>query len=244
MPYAGYSGDIIHIVASFLWKIDILYPEFTEFHRRIIGILSRGDIFAAYNKAIINRSPAKVWRRNNNPGGGNFFTGGDSLEESKIPILVGAAQYRQEKDVAKPLDPLGLMVEASRRALSDSGAPRLEDLIDRAYVVNLFQWPYRDVPGMLAERLGIAPREKFYTAVGGNTPQVLVNRAARSLASGECRAVLMTGAEAFYALRRALKGEVVLDWPESEPPERIEGDNRPGISEIESRYDLFLPSYM
>jgi len=166
------------------------------------------------------------------------------MKESEIPILVGAAQFRQDKDVAKPLDPLGLMVEASRRALSDSGAPRLEELIDRVYVVNLFQWPYRDVPGMLSERLGIAPREKFYTAVGGNTPQVLVNTAARSLASGECRAVLMTGAEAFYALRRALKGEIVLDWPESEPPERIEGDNRPGVSEIESRYDLFLPSYM
>ncbi|TFG93648.1 MAG: acetyl-CoA acetyltransferase [Syntrophobacterales bacterium] len=166
------------------------------------------------------------------------------MKKSKIPILVGAAQYRQSKDAVKPLDPLGLMVEASRMALSDSGVPRLEDLIDRVYVVNLFQWPYRDVPGMLAERLCIAPREKFYTAVGGNTPQVLVNKAARSLASGECRAVLMTGAEAFYALRRALKGEVVLDWPESEPPERIEGDNRSGISEIESRYDLFLPSYM
>jgi len=166
------------------------------------------------------------------------------MEESKIPILVGAAQYRQSKDAAKPLDPLGLMVEASRRALSDSGAPRLKDLVDRVYVVNLFQWPYRDVLGMLAERLGIAPREKFYTAVGGNTPQVLVNKAARSLASGECRAVLMTGAEAFYALRRALKGEVILDWSESEPPERIEGDNRSGISDIESRYDLFLPSYM
>jgi len=54
-----YSGDSIHIVASFLRKIDILYPEFTEFHRRIIGILSRRDIFAAYNKAIINRSLVK-----------------------------------------------------------------------------------------------------------------------------------------------------------------------------------------
>ena len=166
------------------------------------------------------------------------------MEESKIPILVGVAQYTQSKDATKPLDPLGLMVEASRRALSDTGVLRLEDHVDRIYAVNLFQWPYRDVPGMLAERLGIVPREKFYTAVGGNTPQVLVNQASRSLALGECRAVLMTGAEAFYALRQALKGEVILDWPESEAPERIEGDNRPGVSDIESKYDLFLPSYM
>ncbi len=166
------------------------------------------------------------------------------MNPERIPVIVGAAQYRQAKDAEAPLDPLGLMERAGRKALADTGNAGIGALIDELHVIQLFQWSYRDAPGMLAQRLALNCRKNYYTAVGGNTPQMLVAKAARSLASGESRAVLMTGAEAFYALRRALKGEVVLQWPEAEPPEHIEGDNRSGLNDLEGRYDLFLPSYM
>ena len=166
------------------------------------------------------------------------------MKDGNVPIIVGAAQYRQEKDSAHPLHPLGLMEEASRRALNDTGSAEIRNSIDEVYVVNLFLFSYRDAPGLLARKLGINPQRQFYTAVGGNTPQALVNNAARSLDAGECRAVLMTGAEAFYALRRASKGEVVLDWPKSESPERIDGNNPPGISALENKYDLSRPIHV
>jgi len=166
------------------------------------------------------------------------------MTESYVPILVGAAQYTQPKDTASPLDPLGMMARACAGALDDAGGSGLKGMIDTLYVVNLFQWPYRDAPGMLSRALGIRPERSFYLPIGGNSPQMLVNRAARELASGKSRAVMFTGAEAIYSLRRALKGEVAIDWPQSDPPERIDGEDLSGVSEIEGLYDLYLPVYV
>ncbi|HHO77308.1 MAG TPA: acetyl-CoA acetyltransferase [Deltaproteobacteria bacterium] len=161
-----------------------------------------------------------------------------------MPILVGAAQYTQPKDTLYPLDPLGMMARACIGALDDAGVHAFREMIDTLYVVNLFQWPYRDAPGMLSRSLGITPERSFYLPIGGNTPQMLVNRAARALASGQSRAVLLTGAEAIYSLRRALKGDVVIDWPTSEQPEKIDGEDLPGVSGLEAAYDLYMPSYV
>ncbi|KAF0155273.1 MAG: acetyl-CoA C-acetyltransferase [Syntrophaceae bacterium] len=163
---------------------------------------------------------------------------------SSSPVIIGVAQFTQAKKTERPLDPLGLMVKTSQDALSDAGAARLKDVIDCVYVMNLFQWSYRDAPGQLSARLGLKPRQASYLPVGGNTPQLLVNKAARDLAAGRCKAVLMTGAEAIYSLRRASKGDIVLDWPESVPPDRIDGENTNGVDKIEELYDLFFPSFM
>ena len=163
---------------------------------------------------------------------------------SSSPVIVGVAQFTQHKNTERPLDPLSLMVKTSSDALSDSAVSELKDFVDCVYVMNLFQWSYRDAPGMLSARLGINPRQASYLPVGGNTPQLIVNRAARDLAAGRCKAVLMTGAEAIYSLRRALKGNIVLDWPESVPPDRIDGENTNGFDRLEALYDLFFPSSM
>lgn len=163
---------------------------------------------------------------------------------SSSPVIVGVAQFTQHKNTERPLDPLSLMVKTSSEALSDSGVSGLKDFVDCVYVMNLFQWSYRDAPGMLSARLGINPSQASYLPVGGNSPQLIVNRAARDLAAGRCKAVLMTGAEAIYSLRRALKGNIVLDWPESVPPDRTDGENTNGFDRIEELYDLFFPSSM
>jgi acetyl-CoA C-acetyltransferase len=136
------------------------------------------------------------------------------------------------------------MAGSSRDALDDTGSSSIRDLIDQVYVVNLFQWPCRDAPGELCGRLGIKAEKRSYLPVGGNTPQLLVNRVSRDLAAGRCRAALMAGAEAIYSLKKALKGEIVLDWPESHPPDRIDGENPGGVDDLEAAYDLFLPSHI
>jgi len=166
------------------------------------------------------------------------------MQMSYTPVIVGAAQFTQHKKTERPLDPLSLMEKTSSDALIDTGALQLKDYIDCVYVMNLFQWSYRDAPGMLSERLGIKPNQASYLAIGGNTPQMMVNSAARDLAAGRCRAVLMTGAEAIYSLKRAMKGALALNWPPSEPPERIDGENTSGVDKIEEAYNLFFPSLM
>ena len=168
----------------------------------------------------------------------------EEMQMSSSPVIVGVAQFTQHKKTERPLDPLSLMVKTSSDALIDSGAPELRDFIDCVYVMNLFQWSYRDAPGMLSSMLGMKPRQASYLPIGGNTPQMMVNKAARDLAAGRCKAVLITGAEAIYSLRRAMKGNVVLEWSRSLPPDRIDGENTIGVDKIEESYDLFFPSLM
>jgi len=163
---------------------------------------------------------------------------------SSSPVIIGAAQFTQAKNTERPLDPLSLIVKASRDALDDAGTPKLKDFIDCVYVMNLFQWSYRDAPGQLSAALGLKPSQASYLPIGGNTPQLIVNKAARDLALGRCQAVLMTGAEAIYSLRRAMKGDIMLDWPQSAPPDRIDGENTNGVDELEILYELFLPSFV
>jgi acetyl-CoA C-acetyltransferase len=166
------------------------------------------------------------------------------MKRTSIPIIVGAAQYTQRKDTERPLDPLSLMVQTGRDAIGDTTKEAIKGLIGHVLVINLFQWPYRDAPGDLCARLGITAEKRSYLSVGGNTPQSSVNKASRDLAAGRCRAVLMAGAESIYSIRRALKGEIVLDWPVSSLPEFMEGDNTSGADDIEAAYDLLLPSHV
>ena len=163
------------------------------------------------------------------------------MSNKPIPVLVGAAQFTQRKDEIRPLDPLSLMVETSRSALADAGANGLSDLIDSVYVMNIMGWSYRDAPGKLSETLGLKPSEKIYSPIGGNMPQKFLNRAAYQIASGRSRAILLAGGEADYAIRRSVKGEIVLDWPARRKPKKIDGDTRFSTSDLENSYHLIIP---
>lgn len=168
------------------------------------------------------------------------------MSSDNQPILVGAAQVVQHwNGEGTPDDPLTLITRAARAAFEDAGSARLAATIDRVAVVNIFAWSYADAPGELSARLGLAPTERIYSSVGGNTPQYLVNRAAEALAEGRCRAVLLAGGEAVDALTKARKlGRHFDEWPKRAEPLSVEGDQRQGVSEIEMAYDLFLPSAM
>lgn len=164
----------------------------------------------------------------------------------EIPVLVGVSQHTQFKESKDLSDPIGLMIEAGRKAFDDTGVSpsRMAAAVDTVCVVNVFCWSYHQAPQMVAQGLGLSPAHFVYTAIGGNTPQRLVNQYARSIAAGECRAVLMTGGEAFYALRRMRKDGLENPWPAMVSPENISGDNREGTHALENHYDLFLPSFM
>ena len=163
---------------------------------------------------------------------------------SRIPVLVGVAQYTQRKDITAPLDPMGLMVKTGEMAMADCGNPRIKKAIDSVYVINLQSLTYADAPGMLSRELGIKPNEKFYSGLGGNTPQKLINRAAKAIASGKNQAVLISGGETMYSLRRSLLGQITLDWPTAEPPKQVDETERHHVSRIEEAYALGLPTIM
>jgi acetyl-CoA C-acetyltransferase len=199
----------------------------------------------------------------------SFISGAMKLKP--VPILVGAAQITQRKEADPVLDPLGLMIQASRLALADAGADGLSRLIDTVCVVNSFSCDDENVPQRLSRALGLNPREAVYSLIGGNTPQMLVNRYSRDIAAGRKKAVLIAGAEAIYAMVRAARGKSMLDWPGNITWRQVRDDGLPvnfdtllrlgceheakrlhdageqypaPNNRAEDAFDLFLPQFM
>lgn len=125
-------------------------------------------------------------------------------DKSRIPVIIGAAQFTQEKDVSQPLDPLGLMSRSGGLAMEDTGAPAIRGIIDTVCVISILCWSYKDAPLELANKLGLKPANKIYSKIGGNIPQTLVNKISRGIAP-ESRVYPMGGADfanIFYLSQR------------------------------------------
>lgn len=194
-----------------------------------------------------------------------------SMKPRPVPILVGAAQFTQSKDAFPSLDPLGLMIRASRDAIADAGSDALPAIIDTVCVVNSFSRDDENTPHMLAKSLGVKPRHAIYSLIGGNTPQKLVNQFSRDIAAGRRRTVLISGAEAIYSLCRHSRGKAALDWPDNETLRQLrEKDLKANFDTLlhlgcdheksildtqggkydepnnraEEAYDLFMPQFM
>jgi acetyl-CoA C-acetyltransferase len=161
------------------------------------------------------------------------------------PVIVACAQLTARWDAdERRLDPVGLMEKAVTAAIADSGKAALKSAIDALWTLNVLSWSYADAPATLAQRLGIDAADRMYTAVGGNGPQALVNRACAALETGARRAIVITGAEAACSAQRAAKEGRDLRWPAIESPVRIDGDTRMGTSAAEFAYELMLPVQM
>ena len=166
--------------------------------------------------------------------------------QKKSPVIIGAAQVTQQKDVDKPLDPLNLVAKACKNAFNMSGADNLQDIIDTIYMSTISSWIYEDTSGTLSNLLGIKPTQNYTAPISGNTPQLLVNKAAKAISLGESKAILIAGGEASYSRYRAKKGKIILDWPE--PPSGAANKARKAIifylSEFEKSYKLNNPTYV
>jgi acetyl-CoA C-acetyltransferase len=183
------------------------------------------------------------------------------MPEPTTPILIGGGQFTQrtarEGKIAESLSPIAMMEKATRAALADAGkANELVSAIDTVSVVrftvdssDVGRAParqFRNPALSLAKRLGATPRRTIYTAVGGNTPQWLVNRTAEEIANGQCEVALLAGAEYLASMLGAIKQGIQLDWasgPDGDPgsdPEEI-GEMRPGVNAYEKAYNLNFP---
>src|SRR5262245_38976591 len=123
--------------------------------------------------------------------------------DPRTPVIVGVGQIVQRAEgIEDALEPLLLMVEAVRAATTDAG---LADVpaADSVQVNNLLSWRYRDPARLLADELGLEPRETVYTTAGGNTPQLMVNGAAADIQAGRSDVVVLAGAEAWRTRMRA-----------------------------------------
>ncbi|MGA2053894.1 MAG: acetyl-CoA acetyltransferase [Bradyrhizobium sp.] len=135
-----------------------------------------------------------------------------SLSADRIPVIVGVGEITDRpKEITDGLEPLALLVEALKRAESDSGAALLGE-IDSLDVVNFLSWRYRDPEKQLSSRLGIQPKHAYYGPVGGESPIRYLHEAAQRIARGESSVAAICGAEAQSTATRAERAGITLPW--------------------------------
>lgn len=132
--------------------------------------------------------------------------------DARTPVIVGVGEItHRTKDPAQGLEPLALMERAVRAAEQDAGTALLHH-IDSIDVVCEYSWPYHDAPGLLNQRLGIAPARSVYGVTGGETPVRYLHEAALRIASGDSHCAVITGAEARYSADAAERAGIALPW--------------------------------
>jgi hypothetical protein len=125
------------------------------------------------------------------------------------PILIGVHDLKSPLPTPSqpPEEPATLIQRAVASALQDAHAPRPEALhsaIDSIDIVASWTWPYEDLPGLVAEKLGIPSdrlRHKRYSAHGGNQSVKLLDEAARRVGRGEVKLAVVAGGEALASCR-------------------------------------------
>ena len=128
----------------------------------------------------------------------------------RTPVLVGVGQVNHaDGDAPEPVD---LLVEAALRAAADSGAPNILGHVESVRVVRIVSRRYLDPGRLVADSLRLNADHTVYTTDGGQTPQVLVNRAALQIERGELDVVLIGGAEAWRTRRRYKRLGQTVPW--------------------------------
>ena len=132
--------------------------------------------------------------------------------DPRTPVLIGTGQVLQRAEgLDDARDPVALMVEAITLAASDAGLSCVPNP-DAIRVVSLLSWKYGNPAQFIAEDLGLTPRELGLSAMGGNTPQTLVNAASRQILAGELDLVILTGGETTRTRARYAKAGLTPDW--------------------------------
>jgi len=133
--------------------------------------------------------------------------------DPRTPVLVGAGQFlHRAAGLDDALDASALMVEAIRNAAADAGLASVPNP-DSIRVVGLLSWRYNNPAQVVAEQLGVSPRELAATTMGGNSPQTLVNTTALDIMAGKLDLAILTGGEAWRTRMKARKAGIEPDWP-------------------------------
>jgi len=135
--------------------------------------------------------------------------------DPRTPCLVGVAQRTIRPGDGLCPEPLELWDEVVRRAAEDAlpgAGSKVLEAAESLQVVYCMSWPYHAPVDRLADSLGIAPRHRLYSGIGGTTPQVLVQDAGLSIHQGDYDLAVITGAEALETVRQAKKAGERLAW--------------------------------
>ena len=123
---------------------------------------------------------------------------------SHCPVIIGVGDVvNRSTKVEDATEPLKLILQAIEKALEDTkiASSQLKQAIDSIDVVQSWTWPYTDLPGLIGKHLNVKPKHKTYSPIGGNQPGKLLDDAARRIALGQSKVVVLTGGEALASCR-------------------------------------------
>lgn len=136
--------------------------------------------------------------------------------DPRAPCLIGVGQHTYRPEAGYAPEPLVMWEDVALRAANDAstrrGADAVLERVDSLRLVYTQSWQYDDPAGRLADALDIDPAHRFYSGIGGTTPQQLVNDAAERILRGELDVALIVGAEALDTKRRLKKEGTKPDW--------------------------------
>lgn len=138
--------------------------------------------------------------------------------DPRTPLLVGGGQWSNRVDDGAPaVEPVDLIAEALRCAADDAGTgPAVLAAADAVWTVAMLSWRYTNPAALVADRVGASPRDTAVSALGGNAPHTLVNRACGEIASGNADVILIGGAEAWRS--QTTHGGKALGWTREDDP--------------------------
>jgi acetyl-CoA C-acetyltransferase len=159
--------------------------------------------------------------------------------DPRLPVIIGTGQINRRVDRGETaLEPVDLIVEALRRAGTDTGTATGTSALlaeaDAIRVVELLSWRYVNAAALVAGRIGADPKETAVSTTGGNSPQMLVNRTCLDIQAGRADLVLIGGAEA-WRTRTAFRNN------QERPPWTTQGDDVAPATTIGSETPMFSP---
>ena len=161
--------------------------------------------------------------------------------DPRTPVLVGIGLVMQrEDDPGLALEPVGLMIQAARKAGADTGAPDVLAQVDRICVPQ-GRWKYGDPGRLIAHAIGAARATTVLSRVGV-LQQTLIGDACRRVAEGENTAVLVIGGEAGYRIQCAARlGMPAAETPDDGAPDETLAPHAPLRAPAELAVGLTMP---
>ena len=139
-------------------------------------------------------------------------------DPQRTPVIVGVGEVTER--LTQPgqagSEAAALILAAARAALDDAGAAAATP-IDAVHIVCQWSWKYRDLPGLVARGLGLAPERVTEGPVGGNMPMKLLGDIAVEIAQGRLQTAVICGGEATASKAAAAKSGGPTGWTPEDP---------------------------
>lgn len=133
--------------------------------------------------------------------------------DPRTPVVIGVGQSLNRTDQDAPeAEPVVLMERALRAAEVDTGATGVLQRAGVVAVVPVVSWRYRDPGRLVATAVGAAGAATWLPSLGGNTPQLLVNRLCVEVQAGRADLGVVVGAESYRTRIAAKRAGRHLDW--------------------------------